>query len=298
MEQCTPIVESFDKPSLDLLVRESSEVVAEEAGGDRKRSRSPRRTRPTAWLSYVDLKMTDLMFRARVHDNKGEKRIYINLSHVSRGGLQNRNPVVKLFSEDGSDDRNLVRYPLAPSPFKEQVGFGGASGPRSDGYRLSIVLGQQQILFFRNYEEFLKQMITKERMQMFGPKVTETTIAENFTSILKVDPDRDNECVLNIKTCMYAMEGVNRKLTVFHIIDKENGVDKKVSGLEELQPWLDRYNNFRDSECRVVVALEAWAMITKKVGPRVMAEYVIIWPRSLQGQTTLEQAEDINVAVL
>ena len=169
---------------------------------------------------------------------------------------------------------------------------------RADGYRLSIVLGEQQVSFFRNYEECLKQIFIKERMQMFGAKATEATIVENFTSVLKVDPDRNNECILNAKTCMYTTEGARRKLTVFHIIDTEKGVDTKVKGLEELQPWLDAYNNFYDAECRVVVALEAWAIATKKVGARVMAEYVIVWPRSLKGQTTLELAEDINVSVL
>ncbi len=263
-------------------------------------------------VPFVDIHMSDLRFTAYMRESKDrEKRTFCicNVELIRRDGFgMERSPLVQFFVQDGEEGRNVVRFGMAPSSFAKDGGISMASsgGPLTgggrvtsviDGYRLVINLNEEQRDWVHRYEMWLQTAILAERSTIFGGKVSEETVKHNFSSVLKTTED-GSEVYMTLKTTFAVPEGFRMQPTEFRIIDEVEGVDTTVCGLEQLQPWLDTYAGFRGARCRVVFTLEAYAMMTRKCGPRVVARQVILWPQRQQGQRQLSSLSKINVVGL
>lgn len=297
----------------------ASAVHSGAAEKERSRSRSPvpslqqnhKAVAAMPVTPYVDIHMTDLRFSSYMRESKDrEKRTFcvcnIELSRKDGYGLE-RSPLVQFFVQDGEEGRNVVRFALAPSSFaKEALGAGFPAPPSTaggrvmsviDGYRLVINVNEEQREWMQRYEFWLQNVLVAERANIFGGKVSEESVRHNFSSTLKCNED-GSEVYMTLKTTFAVPEGYRMQPTEFRIIDALEGVDVTVHGLEALQPWLDTYSGFRGARCRVVFSLEAYAMMTRKCGPRVVARQVILWAQRPQGQRRTTSVSSFDVTGL
>jgi hypothetical protein len=292
-------------------------AVVPEEEARRSRSRSPPAAASRKAFSampvtpYVDIRMTDLRFSSYMRESKDrEKRTFCvcNVELCRKDGYgSERSPLVQFFVQDGEEGRNVVRFALAPSSFAKDgpsAGFSAApaaAGGRVtsvvDGYRLVINLNEEQREWVQRYELWLQSVLVAERASIFGGKVSEESVKHNFSSLLKSNED-GSEVYMTLKTTFAVPEGFRMQPTEFRIIDAPEGVDVTVHGLDALQPWLDTYSGFRGARCRVVFSLEAYAMMTRKCGPRVVARQVILWVHRPQGQRLVASVSKVDVSGL
>ena len=176
------------------------------------------------------------------------------------------------------DPRNEVVYRFGPSSFEQPpIGTQG----KTEGWRLPIKLDHEQARFIRKIDELVLAAIQRDRVAIFGSRVTEAQVRDNFISSMK--PHGENDFLLGVSTRLVLKEGAKVKLTEWRLVDKDSKQDMVLTDFRQLQDEvLPAYRNFQGAGVRLFIRPQVW-IVKPRCGVKWTAEAALVWASKSQG---------------